>query len=849
MSAVTGNPVQAAAGLVRPRAGSARVRAAVRRRRPGAAGARLRLARIAAALLAVFVAAEGGGALAWARSGIPEIEAGGRRAVSPAPAEPVPSAASPALSATSPIPSAASPGPFAASPGPLAASPAPSAASPAPSAASPPAGVRRPRIALALSGGGARGAAHVGVLKVLEDLRVPVDCIAGASMGAIVGGVYAAGMPIEGMERIVTGIDWRSVFDDSPPRAELSVRRKAEDYRGLADPEFGVGRDGLALPKGLVAGVTLESLLRQLTQPVLDVSDFSRLPIPFRAVATDIVNGESVVLERGNLSRALRASMAIPGAVAPVEIDGRLLVDGGVTNNLPIDLARATCDAEVIIAVNIQTPLLRRQDITSAVGVLGQLVNLLGKGVVDRQLAGLTEADVLISPDLGDISAVSFERTPDAIRAGEAAARALSASLSRYSLPPQQYAQLRAQQASAPVRLGTVDGIRFEGQQRTNPEVLRSMVQARPGALLTEPEIATDLRRLYGRGDFEHVDYRIVPEGDRRELVFGVQEKATGPGFLRFGLGFATDFRGGSQFNLRGSYRRTWLNSLGAELLLDAQVGRRNVLLGELYQPLAVDGRWFAAPYFSFESTRREFFVGDRSVAELRGNDSRAGIDLGVVFGTVGEVRLGVLGRRVRSRTMIGLPLLPDDNESARGLRARLLVDRLDRPYFSRDGHLVSLDAYAWQRNDETGRGAYRRLEGRFDYAVSVGRHTWNLSLQGGSRLGTDLPVFDAFSLGGPLMLSGYPLGRFLGEGMAFGRLQYFQRTYTLPRTLGTGVYAGVSLEAAKMARMLGAVDDPGTLGSAAMFVGADTFLGPIYLVAGFGKDGNRAFHLLIGLR
>lgn len=716
-----------------------------------------------------------------------------------------------------------------------------------PPAAAGPAG--RPRIALALSGGGARGVAHVGVLKVLEDLRVPVDCIAGASMGAIVGGVYAAGMPIAAMERIVTGIDWRTVFDDSPPRAELSVRRKAEDYRGLADPEFGVGRAGLELPKGLVAGVTLESLLRQLTQPVLDVSDFSHLPIPFRAVATDIVKGEPVVLERGHLSRALRASMAIPGAVAPVVIDDRLLVDGGVTDNLPIDLARATCDAEVIIAVNIQTPLLRRQDITSAVGILGQLVNLLGKAAADRQLAGLTEADVLISPDLGDISAVSFERAADAIRIGEDAARALSDALRRYSLPPARYAELRASQSASPVRLGTVDAIRFEGQQRSNPAVLRSIVDAEPGEPLTEPEIATDLRRLYGRGDFEHVDYRIVPEDGRRTLVFGVQEKATGPGFLRFGLGFSTDFRGGSQFNLRASYRRTWLNSLGAELLLDAQVGRRNVLLGELYQPLAADGRWFLAPYFSFESTRREFFVADRSLAELRGNDSRAGVDLGVVFGTVGELRLGVLGRRVRSRTMIGLPLLPDDNESARGVRARLLVDRLDRPYFSRDGYAATLDAYAWQRNDETGRGAYRRLEGRVDYAASVGRHTWNLSLQGGSRLGSELPVFDAFALGGPLMLSGYPTGRFLGEGMAFGRLQYFQRIQTMPRALGTGVYAGVSLEAARMARMLGALEDPGTLGSVAAFIGADTFLGPVYLVAGFGADGNSAFHLLIGLR
>lgn len=706
----------------------------------------------------------------------------------------------------------------------------------------------RPRIALALSGGGARGAAHIGVLKVLEDLRVPIDCIAGASMGAIVGGVYAAGMPVESMERIVTDTDWRAVFDDAPPRAQIAVRRKADGYKGLADPEFGVGPGGLELPKGVIAGLTLESFLRLLTQPVLDVDDFSKLPIPFRAVATDIVRGEPVVLERGNLSRALRASMAIPGAVAPVEIDERLLVDGGVTDNLPIDLARATCDADVVVAVNIQTRLLAREEITSAASVVGQLVNLLGKGRVDQQLAGLGKADVLISPDLGDISAGSFERTPEAIRIGEAAARELGASLQRYSLTMREYRQLRAQQASAPVRLGSVDAIGFEGQQRSNEEVLRGLVHSRPGEPLTEEAIARDLRRVYGRGDFERVDYRIASESGRRTLIFGVQEKATGPGYLRLGLGFGTDFRGDSQFDLRAAYRRTWLNALGGELGLDLQVGRRNLALAEWYQPLTADGEWFVAPYVSFESNRRELYAGERSVAELRGNDGRIGLDLGTVFGTAGELRLGVLGRRVRSSTVIGLPLIPDDNESARGLRLHLLVDTLDRPYFAREGYALWLDAYTWQRNDRADRGAYRRLNARLDYAVSAGPHTLNLSLQGGSRLGTELPVFDAFTLGGPFQLSGHPYGRFLAEGFAFARLQYYRRTYALPNPLGTGVYAGVSLEAGRLSRALASLA-PGTVGSLGLFIGADTFLGPLYLVAGFGSGGNRALHLLIGMR
>src|SRR5678815_4756903 len=293
-----------------------------------------------------------------------------------------------------------------------------------------------PRIGLVLSGGGARGLAHVGVLKVLEELRVPVHCVTGTSMGAIVGGAYAAGATASELEQFVRKADWDDVFRDSPPRTEISTRRKIDDYKTLFAPEYGVTPSSLFLPKGLIAGVSIEGFFRQLTQQVVEVGDFDRLPIPFRAVAADIETGEAVVLSRGSLSRAMRASMSVPGAIAPVEIDGRLLVDGGIANNLPIDEARKLC-GDVIIAVNISTPALKRDEISSALTVGTQLINFLGKANVERQLASLGQRDVLIAPELGDISAGSFERAADAIRIGEAQARALADSLRRYSLPPE----------------------------------------------------------------------------------------------------------------------------------------------------------------------------------------------------------------------------------------------------------------------------------------------------------------------------------------------------------------------------------------------------------------------------
>src|SRR5690606_2538572 len=286
--------------------------------------------------------------------------------------------------------------------------------------------------------------------------------VPGPSRGAVVGGIFASGVTPARMEDAVRKADWNRIFTDGPPRREISMRRKADDYKHLFAPELGLTADGLALPKGVLAGVSIETFFRTMTGPAGDALDFGALPIPFRAMAADIATGEAVVLDKGSVSRALRASMSVPGAVAPVEIGGRLLVDGGIVDNLPIEQARKLC-ADVVIAVNISTPPLKREEITSALSVSLQLVNLLGKATVEEQIKGLGPQDVLITPELGDISAASFERAADAIRIGQTAARALTEALARYSLPPQQYAELRSRQLRAAADLGTVDEIRFAG--------------------------------------------------------------------------------------------------------------------------------------------------------------------------------------------------------------------------------------------------------------------------------------------------------------------------------------------------------------------------------------------------
>ena len=706
-------------------------------------------------------------------------------------------------------------------------------------------GKATPRVGLALSGGGARGLAHIGVLKVLEELRVPVNCVTGTSMGAIVGGAYAAGATAAELDEFVRKADWDDVFRDSPPRAEISTRRKVDDYKTLFAPEYGIRPGSLFLPKGLIAGVSIEGFFRQLTQQAVEVGDFDKLPIPFRAVAADIETGEAVVLSRGSLSRAMRASMSVPGAIAPVEIDGRLLVDGGIANNLPIDEARKLC-GDVVIAVNISTPAMKREAISSALTVGTQLINFLGKANVERQIASLGPRDVLIAPELGDISAGSFNRAGDAIRVGEEAARALAQSLGRYSLPPAEYEALRRRQIAESKPVGAVDEIRFEGLRRTNPEALRALLETKPGEPLTEEKVGADLRRIYGRGDYESVDYRIQQESGRRVMVIQPVEKEWGPNYFRFGLGLATDFQGENNFNLLAQYRNTWLNRLGGEWLTEAQVGRQTFLATEFMQPVEERGRWFVAPYARVGNEFRYVFSGDDKVAEYQTKETRVGLDGGSYLGTWGEARLGLVWRRVDAHTETGLPILPDVDETTAGLRALFLVDQLDNAWFARSGYRLAAAAYAADEGLGSDRN-YQRLDGELTAVRSWGAHTVNFKISGGTDFHSDMPAYENFTLGGPLRLSGFRIDQFSGRQFGFSRLMYYNRAIHLPDILGSGVFVGASIEAGQMQGRAGSQSTTGTLWSGSVFLAASTFAGPAYFGFGFGETGHYSLYLLLG--
>jgi NTE family protein len=705
---------------------------------------------------------------------------------------------------------------------------------------------KRPKICLVLSGGGARGAAHIGVLKVLEELRVPIDCIAGTSMGSLVGGAYASGMSTDEMERLIAQVSTDLLFKEKPPRQDQDIRRKLDDRSNLFGIEVGLRGSELLFPKGVVSGVQLETVLRALSK-VAGFRKFDELPIPFRAIATDLVTGQAVVFSEGELANVMRASMSVPAAIAPAVIEGRMLVDGGLTNNLPVDVARRM-GADIVVAVNLGTPLLKREELTSVLGVTGQMINILTEQNVQASLASLKPTDVLIEPALGDFSAGNFDDLPKTVPIGEAAARAMQTKLAVLSVPPEQYAALRTRQMRpAPPDLRPVDEIRFTAMSRVNAATLENRLETRPGEPLDQQALDRDMRRLYGTGDFEHVDYRVIEEAGRRVLNIDAVEKSWGPNYLRFGLGLGSDFSGDAFFNAAASYRRTWVNELGAEWRTDAQIGRTTRLRTEFYQPLDTQRPLFVAPSLQAERHTLDLFQGDDRLARYDVRLANVHLELGTDLRKYGEARIGYLAGAVRASLDTGpAEFAPTPGRIRQGaLTGRVIIDQLDSANFPRTGVAASANVFA----SSTSLGAddtYTKWDVDGVGTWSFGRHTLQPGFKFGGAFGGDpLPRYDLFQWGGLLQQSGYPTGALLGERLTYGRIIYYYKL--LDTRIFEGMYVGGSLEAGRMDHPLVPGSPTGLLKSAALFGALDTPLGPLYLGVGYAADGNRSAYLYLG--
>ncbi len=708
----------------------------------------------------------------------------------------------------------------------------------------------QPRIGLVLSGGGARGSAHIGVLKVLEELRIPIHAIAGTSMGALVGGTYASGMPLTEIERRVTGADWNELFNDDPPRPQWPARRKLASERPTWDFTLGVRDGGLRLAKGAIAGQKVQLFIADLIRNSEGIEHFDQLPIPFRAIATNLENGHIKVFDHGPLSQVLRASMSVPGLFAPQELDDVLYVDGGLVRNLPVDVAR-TLGVDVIIAVNLGSTYLPRDQLDTLVGVAGQMIAILTEQNVERSLAEIDkQKDVLITPLLGDITAADFSRAAEAIAAGEQAARRMAPRLVRYSLDEETYRNWKASRFSngtAPEK--PVDEVRIVGLTRVNDELFKPLVQQIEGKPLDRRALENDLNVLYGRADFEQLNYRLIRQDQKNLLIINALERSIGPGYLSFGLGFMSDYQGDTRFGARAIYNQTWVNQLGAEWLTELDIGNEPRLFTEFFQPIRLDRAGFIAVYLDIAETPLSLFLGQRRIARFDIRRSHLGIDIGTTFGTASELRLGTYLGQTDFRLDTGDPFLFDDGRKGdSGLRASFIYDTLDSPYVPTSGQRLALRARmplnSFGANDE-----YVRLSGRWNGAFSIGPNSLVGTINAGTSLGQGMPYYDQFPLGGFLKLSGYANEQFRGNDMAYGNLMYYRRITSLPAPLGSGLYLGGSLEVGKVWNTFrnGSLNKEKTRYGSSIFFAADSIVGPFFIALGLSGEGDSTIYVLLG--
>jgi NTE family protein len=704
----------------------------------------------------------------------------------------------------------------------------------------------RPKICLVLSGGGARGAAHIGVIKVLEELRVPVDCIAGTSMGALVGAAYATGTSVPDMEKLTGEISTELLFKEEPPRQDQSMRRKQDDYSVFVTPEIGVAEGKLGLPKGVVSGVQLETVLRKLAR-TKGYLRFDELPIPFRAVATDLVTGKEVVFSQGDLASVMRASMSVPGAVAPAEVGGMMLVDGMLTKNLPIEVARAM-GADIIIAVNVGTPLLKREQLDGILAVTGQMLSILTEQNVQASLAKLKPSDILITPALEEFTTADFDHLPKIVPHGETAAREVAERLTRLSVSPAEYAEAqRRRQVEVVADQRPVDEIRFEHLNYVNPETVRAIMETQAGQPIDQPTLDRDMRRIYGTGDFEHVQYSLLEEPGRRILVVDAVEKSWGQQTIRLGLGLSFAGIGDQYFNLLARYRRAWINSYGGEWRAELQAGRTSALRTEFYQPLSPAQQFFVAPSLGVERRVTNLYLGNQQVASYETRDASLAVDVGALLGRYGEVRLGLRSGVIRPRLDIGPPSLsPGEPRIDEGAVAfRLALDQLDSVNFPRSGWYGTANLYQSTRRLGADQD-YLRWDAGAGAAMSFGEHTLHVAAKLGGHAGPDpLPRYDLFQWGGFLRQSGYATGQFLGESLSYARVMYYRRI--LRGSLFEGAYGGLSLEVGKIGHPLVPGSLEGWLKSAMLFAAIDTPLGPTYLGYGYAADGSSSLYLYVG--
>jgi len=555
-----------------------------------------------------------------------------------------------------------------------------------------------------------------------------------------------------------------------------------------------------------------------------------------------------VVLGSGSLSRALRASMAVPAMFPPVEVDGRRLMDGGAAANLPVGIAQSL-GAEAVIAIDITSPLAEDKELQSLFAVLGQQSSFLTVGNRIEDEKRLRPGDVLIRPELGDLSFSDFARAPEAIAKGEAAARAAAGRLRQFALTDEAWARFQAAHVRLPREDLTVDRVAIENEAPVDDRVIRSRLRLNEGEPFDVDELSEDVLRLHGLAYFGTIQPDFAPEGEERVMTLSLPRRPYGRNAVQFGVNVQDDFHGNTSYAVAARHQFLAVNHRGGEWQNVAQLGNSPLLATEFYQPLDYAMRWFVVPGFSMERRNVGIWEDGDQVADYRLSGRTGRLAAGLVLGDWGEIRAGVFAVQARASLSIGDPSFPEATERDVGFEASFRVDTLDDTVFPNHGLRAEL-AYERALESLGSDAGAEQARVSVGYAFRSGKNIFVPSVEVSTTLDGLTTVRGIYTLGGFLRLSGLAQDELLGSDGGLARLVYYRQLWSVGLgALRTPLYAGFSLEAGNVYSEGESVTFDGLRHGGSIFVGADTALGPIYLAYGLADGGRHQIYLNIGAR
>ena len=699
---------------------------------------------------------------------------------------------------------------------------------------------QRLKIGVAMEGGGALGIAHIGVLQWFEEQHVPVDFIAGTSMGGLVGGFYASGVSPADMKTLIEKLDWDQILRDRTPYEDLSFLRK-QDQRAYPNSLVLGLRKGLYLPAGLNAGHQIGLLIDRETLPYFALPSFDALPVPFRCVATDLVSGKQFVFKDGSLAEALRATMSIPGAFAPVHDGQHVYVDGGLVNNLPTDVVRQM-GADIVIAVHLETQPTEAKDIQSLVSVLEQSVRTV---ISESEVRGLANADAVVSVPLGHFLMRDFTKNRPIIQAGYEAAKIKSKLLSRFALDDASWNEyVRDRDSRKQTTTAVPQLIQVEGTSAQAQEDIRRYLKNFVGKPLNPDKLDPALTQLTGSGRYDTLNYGMVERDGKPGLLIVVKEKDFAPPTLQPAFEVDGSEAGDIEFTLGTRLTLADVAGFRSEWRTDFLFGNTYGVSSELYRPFRAESHWFVAPHASASDATFRIYAKNDPLADYRIYRLNFGADLGYGFSRFSEVRVGYEVGHLSTRLRLGTPEIPAVDGRTGAARLRYLMDHTDDPVIPLRGVRWESN-FRWFDSSPGATSSFPVLDARVEFFQPVSRAaSFFLNSEGGSTFGSRNTGVPQFFLGGASRLSAYGVNELFGNQYYLFRGGYFHEIVSLPPFVGKKVYAIGSYEAGKM---YGAANESKFPNDFAAGILAETALGPFLVGGSVGDSGHYKWFFQLG--